>query len=73
MHQHPVLKGISAAFALQDKELVKARVCDALYLKINKEDILQAIREVQPTVCEEFEQWAYMFIVTSGASDCTPG
>lgn len=68
-----LLREIKAAWLKEDREAVKRILHDAFYLKVDKKEILNSVKELGLQVNEDFAEWAYMFVVTEGNSDCTPG
>jgi hypothetical protein len=55
------LAEIYKAWSQQDKDEFRALMCE----------VFQKREEIN--IDEDFEEWAYKFIVTEGASDCPPG
>lgn len=70
-----ILFDLYNAWSGEDKDRFKLLFYDALHKGIKKEDMLRFFdkNDKNPPVDEDFEQWAYLYIVSDGMSDCPPG
>ncbi len=76
MTETNIFSDMHTFWAKEDKEKFKSQVIHALNKGINKQEILDFLEKNKPdnhSINEDFEEWAYMLIVTEGASNCPPG
>ncbi|MHB9094687.1 MAG: hypothetical protein ACYC21_08435 [Eubacteriales bacterium] len=70
------LASIYLAWADGDKDGFRSLIIAATNGGIGKSEIIKFLEENRinkPSIDEDFEEWAYLFITTEGMNDCPPG
>lgn len=71
-----ILDNLYSAWAGEDRDQFKQLVGNARRQGVTKDDIVRFLDDRSngnSPADEDFENWAYLYIVTDGANDCTPG